>query len=119
MVDNPAMSLTPVVRPGDPDWRDYYGMLNLPYHYHNGGIWPFIGGFYVAALVRAGRLPQAARALDRLTELNRSGEFNEWHHGQTAAPMGVKAQAWSAGMYLFACECVSRSEVPEGFFGIR
>jgi hypothetical protein len=33
-------------------------------------------------------------------------------------PMGVKAQAWSAGMYLFARECVSRSEVPEGFFGI-
>ena len=118
MGEAPMRSLTPVVRPGDSDWRDYYGMLNVPHHYHNGGVWPFIGGFYVAALVRAGRLEAAGRALDKLTALNRSGKFNEWHHGETFEPMGVASQAWSAGMYLFACECVSRSEVPEGFFGI-
>jgi len=115
----PMRSLTPVVQPGDSDWCDYYGMLNVPNQYHNGGVWPFIGGFYVAALVRAGRLTQASRALDNLTVLNRAGEFNEWHHGETLAPMGVMDQAWSAGMYLFALECVSRSEVPERFFGIR
>src|SRR5262249_25132131 len=50
----PVPSLFPVIEPGDPDWRDYYGMLNVPHHYHNGGIWPFIGGFFVAALVKAG-----------------------------------------------------------------
>ena len=87
-------------------------------HYHNGGVWPFIGGFYVAALVKARRLETAAQTLDRLTELNRSGEFNEWHHGQTHEPMGVANQAWSAALYLFACECVKRSDVPDGFFGI-
>jgi hypothetical protein len=114
----PMRSLTPVIEPGHPDWRDYYGMLNLPHHYHNGGIWPFIGGFYVAALVRSGRLKEAGRALDQLAVLNREGGFNEWHHGETGKPMGVAAQAWSAGMYLFAHECVSRSDVPEGFFGI-
>lgn len=118
MADAPMASLTPVIEPGHPDWRDYYGMLNLPHHYHNGGIWPFIGGFYVAALVKAGRLDGAAKALDRLAALNRAGEFNEWHHGQTREPMGVKFQAWSAGMYVFACECVERSDVPDGFFGI-
>ena len=118
MAAAPIRSLTPAIQPGDPDWRDYYGTLNLPNCYHNGGVWPFIGGFYVAALVKGGRLKQAAEALDRLTELNRAGGFNEWHHGETFAPMGVEAQAWSAGMYLFARECVSRSEVPEGFFGI-
>ncbi len=115
----PIRSLTPVVMPGDPDWRDYYGMLNLPHCYHNGGVWPFIGGFYVAALVKAGRLRAASIALDSLAELNRRGEFNEWHHGETLEPMGVRAQAWSAGTYLFALECVKRSDVPEGFFGIR
>jgi hypothetical protein len=118
MAQAPMTSLTPVIEPGHPDWRDYYGMLNVPHHYHNGGVWPFIGGFYIAVLVKAGRLEVAARALDRLTELNRAGEFNEWHHGQTHQPMGVTCQAWSAGMYLFACECVSRSHVPDGFFGI-
>ena len=57
----PLASLYPAIQPGDPDWRDYYGMLNGPHQYHNGGIWPFIGGFYVAALVKAGR-PKCARA---------------------------------------------------------
>jgi hypothetical protein len=107
----PVRSLTPVVRPGDPDWRDYYNTLNVPHNYHNGGVWPFLGGFYVAALVKAGRSDAAATALFRLTQLNRFGQFNEWHHGETGEPMGVEDQAWSAGMYLFACECVSRGKV--------
>ncbi len=106
MADAPMRSLTPVVMPGDPDWRDYYGMLNVPDHYHNGGVWPFIGGFYVAALVAAGRMAEAASALDRLGALNEAGDFNEWHHGRTLEPMGVKDQAWSAGMFLFARRCV-------------
>jgi len=107
----PVRSLTPVIRPGDSDWRDYYGTLNTPHHYHNGGVWPFIGGFYVAALVSAGRVQQASQALKALAELNQRGEFNEWHHGENGAPMGVRDQAWSAGMYLFAYECVRRGRV--------
>jgi glycogen debranching enzyme len=107
----PVRSLTPVVQPGDPDWRDYYGMLNTPNHYHNGGVWPFIGGFYVAALVGAGRQQEASNALRLLAELNQRGEFNEWHHGGTGEPMGVNDQAWSAGMYLFAHECVRTGRV--------
>jgi hypothetical protein len=115
----PVRSLTPVVRPGDSDWRDYYGTLNAPHCYHNGGIWPYIGAFYVAALVKAGRLGQAQKSFDRLGDLNHAGEFNEWHHGETLAPMGVKAQAWSAGMYLFAAECLEHSTVSPKWFGIR
>jgi glycogen debranching enzyme len=104
----PICSLTPAVRPGDSDWREYYSSINQPHHYHNGGVWPFIGGFYVAALVKAGRYDAAARALQDLANLNLRGEFNEWHHGETGEPMGVQDQAWSAGMYLFAFECVRR-----------
>jgi glycogen debranching enzyme len=108
----PLRSLTPVVRPGDADWRDYYGSLNAPHRYHNGGVWPFLGGFYVAALVKAGRHEAAGLALQSLSELNECGQFNEWHHGKTGAPMGAQDQAWSAGMYLFAAECVKRGSVP-------
>jgi glycogen debranching enzyme len=107
----PLQSLTPAVRPGDPDWRDYYGALNLPHHYHNGGVWPFIGGFYVAALLKAGRNSAAERVLQSLAELNERGWFNEWHHGETGSPMGVNDQAWSAGMYVFAFECVRTGRV--------
>jgi hypothetical protein len=106
----PLQSLTPAVQPGDPDWRDYYGSLNAPHHYHNAGVWPFLGGFYVAALVKTGRREAAVLALRKLAELNQRGRFNEWHHGESGAPMGAQDQAWSAGMYLFACECVRRGE---------
>jgi glycogen debranching enzyme len=107
----PLGSLTPAVLPGDPDWRDYYDALNTPHRYHNGGVWPFLGGFYIGALVRAGRSDTAASILQRLAELNHRGGFNEWHHGETGEPMGVRDQAWSAGMYLFACECLKRGQV--------
>jgi glycogen debranching enzyme len=107
----PLRSLTPAVQPGDPDWRSYYGLLNAPNHYHNGGVWPFLGGFYVAALVKAGRAEAATNALESLAELNQRGQFNEWHHGETGAPMGAQHQAWSAGMQLFARECVRRGQV--------
>ena len=106
LADRPMKALTPYVEPGAPDWRDYYGMLNVPAHYHNGGIWPFIGGFWVAALVKCGLQDDAEEALARLALLNRDGEFNEWHHGVTGEPLGVHDQAWSAGMYLYAYECV-------------
>lgn len=106
---HPLPALFPPVRPGDPDWRDYYGDLNQPHHYHNGGVWPFIGGFHVAALIHRGRRAEAEAALHRLARLNLAGNFNEWHHGGTLAPMGVEHQAWSAGLYLFALECVRRN----------
>jgi hypothetical protein len=109
---HPMKALTPCVEPGSPDWREYYGMLNAPRLYHNGGIWPFIGGFWVAALVRCGLHDEAAEALQSLAELNREGEFNEWHHGDTGEPMGVHDQAWSSGMYLYAYECVRQRRLP-------
>jgi glycogen debranching enzyme len=107
----PLLSLTPAVRPGDADWRDYYGTLNVPHHYHNGGAWPFIGGFYIAALLKAGRHAAATNMLRNLAALNQQGEFNEWHHGETGSAMGVRDQAWSAGMYLFAFKCVTAGQV--------
>ncbi len=115
----PVRVLNPVIHPGNKDWREYYrnNNLNLPEQYHNGGIWPFVGGFYVAALVKAGRMAEARHQLERLAEVNRSGveeewEFNEWCHGRTGRPMGYPHQAWSAGMYVFAYHCVELGRVP-------
>ncbi|HEX8683639.1 MAG TPA: glycoside hydrolase 100 family protein [Ardenticatenaceae bacterium] len=114
----PVRALYPVINPGEHDWREYYRVrnLNLPYHYHNGGAWPFVGGFYVAALVQAGRLDEARRQLEKLAEMNRMGkheewEFNEWFHGHSGRPMGFGGQSWSAAMYVFAHECVQRGAV--------
>jgi glycogen debranching enzyme len=115
----PVRVLHPIIYPGSKDWREYYrnNNLNMPEQYHNGGIWPFVGGFYVAALVKAGRLEDARRQLERLAEVNQLGlegewEFNEWCHGRTGRPMGYPHQAWSAGMYVFAYHCVQREATP-------
>ncbi|MFC1638905.1 amylo-alpha-1,6-glucosidase [Patescibacteria group bacterium] len=114
----PLAAIHPPIREGEPDWRDYYANfgLNLPDQYHNGGLWPMVGGFYVAALVKAGRLDDARAQLAALAELNRRGidgewEFNEWLHGRDGRPLGKREQAWSAGMFLFAHECVRRRRV--------
>ena len=111
LAHHPAKAIYPPVEPADPDWRDYYGMLNTPNHYHNGGIWPFIGGFYVAALVHAGMSAEASSALQRLASLNEQGDFNEWHHGATAEPMGVRHQAWSSAMYIYAWHVVQAGRI--------
>jgi glycogen debranching enzyme len=115
----PVRVLHPVIYPGNKDWREYYrnNNLNMPEQYHNGGIWPFVGGFYIAALVKAGRVSEAQRQLEKLAEVNRQGtqrewEFNEWCHGRTGKPMGYPHQAWSAGMYIFAYQCVVEERVP-------
>ncbi len=109
----------PPIYPGDRDWREYFRSrnLNLPHQYHNGGVWPFLGGFYVAALVQAGRRDEAARELEQLAGANREGkhgewEFNEWIHGLSGRAMGHPYQAWSAGMFLFAKACVDTGQVP-------
>lgn len=115
----PVRVLHPVIYPGSKDWREYYrnNNLNMPEQYHNGGIWPFVGGFYVAALVKAGRTDEARHQLQKLAEVNRLGieeawEFNEWCHGRTGRPMGYAHQAWSAGMYAFAYHCAQEEDVP-------
>ncbi|HZJ09606.1 MAG TPA: glycoside hydrolase 100 family protein, partial [Trueperaceae bacterium] len=115
----PVRALYPPIRPGEADWRTYYRVRNLnqPDHYHNGGSWPFIGGVYVAALVKAGRLDQAGRELAKLAEMNRRGrheewEFNEWFHGLSGRPLGQGGQSWSAALYVFAHEAVKTGTVP-------
>ena len=115
----PVRVLHPPIYPGSKDWREYYrnNNLNLPDQYHNGGIWPFVGGFYVAVLVKTGRQEEARRQLVKLAEVNRLGmneewEFNEWCHGRTGRPMGYPHQAWSAGMYVYAHRCVAEGKMP-------
>lgn len=115
----PARAIHPSIQPGHKDWRDYYrnGNRSLPDQYHNGGAWPFIGGFFIAAHVAAGQAVEAGVHLLRLAEAVRAGregpwEFNEWHHGVTGRPMGAPRQAWSAAMYLFAYRAAQERRVP-------
>jgi hypothetical protein len=112
-------NLFPYVRPEDPDWRPRYEQFNMPGEYHNGGIWPFICGFYIAALVATERYGLAEKKLLTLTELVRKPReavvefgFNEWFRAQDGMPMGEDWQTWSAAMYLYAATCVEQRKTP-------
>ncbi len=109
----------PYTRPEDPDWLPRYQKYNQPGEYHNGGVWPFICGFYVAALVAAGRYNLAENKLIALAELNRPARvadvdfgFNEWCRAQDGTPQGEDWQSWSAAMYLYAAACVEEQRTP-------
>jgi hypothetical protein len=122
VIDLPP-NLFPYIKPQDPDWRPRYAQYNQPGEYHNGGIWPFVCGFYIAALVAAGRYGLAERNLNTLTHLIRSSReadvnfgFNEWYKAQDGHPQGQDWQTWSAAMYLYAATCVEQRRTP--FFDI-
>jgi hypothetical protein len=115
-VDMPP-NFFPYIRPGDPDWMPRYKKYNQPGEYHNGGIWPFVCGFYIAALVAAGRYRLAERKLIVLSELLKPARqadvdfgFNEWIRAQDATPQGEDWQGWSAAMYLYAVHCVEHKK---------
>jgi glycogen debranching enzyme len=72
---------------------------------------------YVAALVRAGHLEEASHVLELLAQTNKEGrdhewEFNEWFHGVSGKPSGSPDQGWSAGMYMYAYNCVKEGREP-------
>jgi hypothetical protein len=109
----------PYIQRADPDWRPRYEQFNRPGDYHNGGVWPFVSAFYVAACVAAGRTKLAREkllALTRLVKPARNHEvdwgFNEWIKAQTGKPHGVDWQTWSAAMYLYAAKCVETERTP-------
>jgi glycogen debranching enzyme len=116
----PVRAIDPPIRRGSKDWQDYFddAEARTPYHYLNGGIWTFIGAFYVLALLKVGYLGEAQRSLEKLAEANLlSPGFAEWIHGKSGKP-GVSGdgrndgnQGWNAGMYVLAYESVKKGKV--------
>ena len=109
----------PYIKPEDPDWYPRYAIYNNPGEYHNGGIWPFICGAYVAALVAAKKHALAQEkllALTRLIKISNNSKisfgFNEWIKAQNGKPMGQDWQTWSAALYLYAAKCVEIKQTP-------
>jgi glycogen debranching enzyme len=87
---------------------------NFVWQYHNGGIWPMVGGFWIAALVKAGRARQAADELTKLARVCalRDWAFTEWLQGKTLAPRGMPGQSWNAAAFLMADHAVSSGDTP-------
>ena len=91
-------------------WRPYMGRhsQNHPHQYHNGGLWPFVGGFWVLALAKLDQPQRARQALLTLAQVNRldGWRFTEWFHGRTGEPMGMAGQSWNAATLLLALKAL-------------
>jgi len=93
-------------------WRAYMvrHRQNLAWQYHNGGVWPFVGGFWVTALAAAGERELAHSELIKVARANQLGEwqFNEWLHGRTLVPSGMPRQSWNAAAFLMAQQSLTK-----------
>lgn len=96
---------TPITRDHDL-WRAYMArhQQNHPDQYHNGGIWPFIGGFFLLALIGQGQTDLARTELVKLAHVLSldNWRFTEWFHGRTLVPCGMPGQSWNAAAFLMA-----------------
>jgi hypothetical protein len=106
----PVRAVCAPIPAGSALWRAYMSrhLQNLEWQYHNGGVWPFVGGFWVAALAQAGEHDRARAELAKLARVNAldGWGFNEWLHGLTLAPRGMRGQSWNAAAFLMALDAV-------------
>jgi glycogen debranching enzyme len=102
----PVRAVTHPIKQQSSLWRPYMARhrQNQVWQYHNGGIWPMVGGFWVAALAADGRREQAQRDLVGIARscAVRGWAFTEWLHGKTLAPRGMRGQSWNAAGFLMA-----------------
>ncbi|HVS77026.1 MAG TPA: glycoside hydrolase 100 family protein [Steroidobacteraceae bacterium] len=107
----PVRAVTHPIRRRSALWRPYMARhrQNEIWQYHNGGIWPMVGGFWVAALAAAGHLPQARLELVKLARACalRNWAFTEWLHGTRGTPRGMPGQSWNAAAFLMAERAVA------------
>ena len=102
----PVRAVTHPIRRRSALWRPYMARhrQNEIWQYHNGGIWPMVGGFWVAALAATGRRRQARLELEKLARACavRNWAFTEWLHGTRGTPRGMPGQSWNAAAFLMA-----------------
>jgi len=116
----PIKAIYPPITPESKDWQDYFldCEAGIPWHYLNAGIWTFIGGFYVLALIKMKKFSEAKKQMKKLAEANmkNNGNFPEWLHGLTGEIGKTEAgaesyQGWNAGMYILAYESLKKKKV--------
>jgi glycogen debranching enzyme len=119
----PVRVVTHPIKRSSALWRPYMARhrQNLVWQYHNGGIWPMVGGFWITALVAAGRTAQAKAELPKLARVCalRNWAFTEWLHGKTLAPRGMSGQSWNAAAFLMAEHAVSTGRTLLGHRAVR
>ena len=74
--------------------------LQYPGNYHNGAVWPFAGGFYVAMMKKLG-MPTTEMEKKLIAANELGSGFSEWI-SSSGNPGGSTNQTWSAAMLIYA-----------------
>ena len=108
----PVKAIYPPIKKTSKYWQDYFNDCDAkkPYNYLNGGIWTFIGSFYVLSLIKLKKFRKAEQELKKLANANLKGNFPEWISPLTKESYG-SLQAWNAGMYILAYESFKKKRV--------
>jgi hypothetical protein len=110
IINNPCRMVPafwPPITEADAEWNQLnanysYSFKNKAYHYHNGGVWPMVNGFWGMALVNASKTDEANSLLSSVIELVKKGKgksgwgFYEYADSLDGAPGGTDQMAWSA-----------------------
>lgn len=96
----------PVIQPTDPTWAELnrafsFEFKNKPYHYHNGGLWPMLSGWYVMDLVQRGQLELAKKYLAGLQMVTADG-FPEYVDAKAFKAGGTPQLTWTAAAVILA-----------------
>jgi len=104
----------PVIEEGDDNWNHLrknflFKFKNMPYQFHNGGLWPLVHGFFLASLGERGRgyLNNFAGILEKGNYV-----FPEYYNGKTHKPEGTKHLGFSAAAYIIAHNSIVKNKPP-------
>ena len=92
----PVRAVTRPIKLSNSLWRPYMARhrQNFVWQYHNGGIWPMVGGLWVTALMAAGRVEQAEVGTDQIGARMRASKLAiyrmaSWENARTARNAGT------------------------------
>ncbi len=110
----PIKDIYPPIDKKSKYWQDYYlnCLAGVPNQYSNGGIWGYIGCFYVLTLIKLGKNLEAEKELKKIAEADLKWGFPEWIHPiKKTVFERDKLQAWEAGAYILAYESLKKGKV--------
>lgn len=120
-LNNQKVKIIPAFWPPITSFHYFWKMLkmnslfefkNKPHHYHNGGLWPLIQGFYISGLVKQKKELQAKRYLKNFAAVLKEDnyEFHEYFDSKYFKPRGVKEHGFSAAGYVIAYNSVVKNK---------
>jgi hypothetical protein len=114
----PVKILYPTVSGNEWEIRTGCDPKNVPWSYHNGGNWPALLWYFVAAAMKSGRGDLAERAYNVAENRLLDDHWPEYYDGEDGRLIGRRAnlnQTWSATSLIMASRIIRQPELVDLF----